>query len=440
MLRLLPEMVEMKRMLRAPREKLDALRMRLLKIQIRNISRNIPFYRQFFSENKLSPHDFQRLDDLKILPIIDKRDIRRNPGLFFNDKIEIDQCVKSHTSGSTGEPFWSYFDRHAWIRKKYLSKLRARFACGMRHGEKAAIFSVESPGKIIKTDIRQFVQHLVLKTEHFSIFDHLESALERLCEFKPQNIYGPPGYFFHLARAANPKKISTTYLKRIYTSSEFLSKSTAQFIQDVFQAEIFDVYGSTEFKEVAWECERHEGYHINEDEVICEILDKEAPAPPGTVGDIVLTDLVNRAMPLIRYRTKDRRIMIDGGCSCGRTFSLMRPVAGRASEYIRLPDGERLSPYLFTTAIEKCNGLLQYQFIQTNRSGLLVKVILDEGAEKGVVSEIEAIVKRITKGTMNITVKKTQHISIEENGKFKVVKSLLQDSEFYKVSGKNGKF
>jgi phenylacetate-CoA ligase len=297
----------------------------------------------------------------------------------------------------------------------------------MRPGEKVAIFSAELPEKSIKTNIRQIVQNLVLKTENFSISDNLENGLNQLCRFRPQNAYGPPGFFFYLARAAKQKNISTAYLQRIYTSSEFLAQSSAQFIQDVFQARIYDIYGSTEFKEVAWECDHHRGYHINEDEVICEILDKETPARPWEVGDIVLTDLLNRAMPLIRYRTKDRGIMIEGSCPCGRTLSLMRPVAGRASEYVQLPDGDQLSPYLFTTSIERCRGLLQYQFIQTNKSDLLVKVILDEGAGEGVASEIEAISKLITKGTMNITVEKTQHISIEENGKFKVVKNLLKD-------------
>jgi phenylacetate-CoA ligase len=439
LLYLLPEIVEMKKMIRGSREKLDAHRMRLFRSQIRNIYQNIPFYREFFTINHLSPNDFRQLDDIKVLPIIEKQDIRQNPSHFLNDKIKIEKCFKSHTSGSTGEPFWSYFDRHAWIRKKYLSKLRARFACGMRPGEKVAIFSVDLPEKIQKSSSGNFLQTLVLKIKCFSIFDNLEIVLQRFCEFKPQNIYGPPGYFFHLARTAKQKKISTRYLKRIYTSSEFLSKSAAQFIQEVFQAEIYDVYGSTEFKEVAWECDRHQGYHINEDELICEILNKKAPARPGEVGDIILSDLLNRAMPLIRYRTRDRGMMIAESCRCGRVFSLMRPVAGRASEYIFLPDGQHLSPYLFTTSIERCKGLLQYQFIQTNKTDLLVKIILDERAGKGIACEIETIVKSITQGTMNISVEQTQHISIEENGKFKVVKSLLPndpnlDSEFFRVS------
>ena len=124
---------------------------------------------------------------------------------------------------------------------------------------------------------------------------------------------------------------------------------------------MYDVYGSTEFKEVAWECDRHEGYHINEDEVIVEILRMENPSLQELSAILCITDLRNKVMPLIRYQMYDKGMLINEKCNCGRTFALMKPYAGRSSEYIILPNDEILSPYLFTTSIEKIKGLLQYQ-------------------------------------------------------------------------------
>lgn len=428
LLYIVPELIQMKRMLRAPRETLDAVRTGLFRSQMRNISQNIPFYSEFFKENKLSLDDFRTLDDIRILPVIEKRDIRGNPDKFFNAQIKREKCYTSHTSGSTGEPFRSYFDRRTWIRKKYFSKLRARFACGMRSGEKIIIFATEPPDQVKLSNQKKFPRDLMLKTAFFSVFDDPETSLRRFCEFKPQNAYGPPGYFFHLARTAGRKKISTPFLKRIYTSSEIKINPVFEFIRNIFGVDIYDIYGSTEFKEVAWECDRHQGYHINEDEIFCEILNTDAPTSKGVVGDIVLTDLRNRAMPLIRYRIGDKGRMMDKKCSCGRTFALMQPVSGRSSEYILLPDGRHLSPYLFTTSIEKFPGLLQYQFVQKTKNDLLVKVVLkgDDGRKRNL-SDIEEIVRKIINGAMNIEVEQTRMISAEENGKFVVVKSLLKD-------------
>ena len=117
-----------------------------------------------------------------------------------------------------------------------------------------------------------------------------------------------------------------------------------RYIKDRYAADVFDIYGCTEIKEIAWECERHNGYHINEDEVLVEILDGDKPVGWDEVGDIVITDLRNKAMPLIRYRIGDRGLLRPGPCSCGRTFALMAPSAGRSSDFIITPNGQKLSP------------------------------------------------------------------------------------------------
>lgn len=409
------------------KDKLDRIRVDLLKEQIKNISNNIPFYQAFFKRSNLLLSDFTTINDLRKLPIITKEDVRGEADKFLNKHLDFRKFFRSHSSGSTGQPFCSYFDRRSWIRKKYTSKLRARMACGMRLGEKVAIFESEPVDKCEVLNNKHFARDFLLKVMRFSIFEDFERTFVRLSEFKPQNFYGPPSYFFQLAQFVKKKNVSLSFLKRIYTSSEFLESPVKKVIKNVFQVDIFDVYGSTEFKEVAWECKYHQGYHLSEDEVICEILNENEPAAPGEVGDIVLTDLRNCAMPLIRYRIKDRGKFLDKNCPCGRTFSLMQPLAGRASEYIQLSNGEKISPFLFTTSIEKTEGLAQYQLIQKTENDLMVNVILLEGTNKEVLLKIEKILNNITRGLMRISIQECQKILVEENGKFKVVKNLVQE-------------
>ena len=409
------------------RDKLDRIRIDLLKEQIQNVYKNIAFYQDIFTKSDLLPSNFTEINDLRKLPIVTKEDILEKVDEFLNKNLDSQKFVKSYTSGSTGQPFWSYFDNRCWIRKKYTSKLRARIACGMRLGEKVAIFESEPVDELESLNNKHFARDFLLKVIRFSIFENFEETVAKLSKFKPQNVYGPPSYFFQLAQFVKEKNVSLSFLKRIYTSSEYLESQVKKVITNVLQADVFDVYGSTEFKEVAWECQHHQGYHLNEDEVICEILNDDEPVPPGEVGDIVLTDLRNRAMPLIRYRIKDRGKFLEGNCPCGRTFSLMQPVAGRASEYIQLSNGEKLSPFLFTTSIEKTEGLAQYQLIQKTENDLIVNVILLEGTSKEVLSKIEKILRNVTKELMRISIQECQKISVEENGKFKVVKNLVQE-------------
>ena len=372
-------LLAMKRNLRVSRRALDRQRCRLLRGQIENAYRNVPFYRRLFQEKDLKPADIRDIDDLDKLPVVSKKDIRKDPGAFLNRRLRRASLFTSHTSGSTGEPTWTYYDGPSWYRKKYLSKLRARMACGLAWGQKIAVFESEATRKLRRPSRISAVRNLVLDTRYFSIFEDERTILPPLIRMNPDNAYGPPSYLFLLARALQNQDLQLPKLKRIFTSSEYLEKPIRQFIAAVFQADIFDVYGSTEMKEVAWECGHGAGYHINEDEIICEIVDDAGhPLKSSQMGKVVVTDLHNQAMPLIRFGIGDQGLKLNADCPCGCTFELMQPLAGRASDYIILRNGTRLSPFLLTTAIEKTRGLLQYQIVQKTASDLCLHVIFED--------------------------------------------------------------
>ncbi len=410
-----------------PRKELDSLRFNLLKKLLLYAYQNIPYYKNSFDKEKMNPSDIQSINELSAYPIITKDMIRSNNLRSLNPKTLFKDRFKSHTSGSTGEPMWTYYDPVSWIRKKYFIKARARMECGLRPNEKIGIFESTSqnsqnrPSFIFRT----------LKSHYkvFSIFEPYEKTIPELSAFSPAALYGAPSYFFQLAQFISKNNCQLPSIKRIFTSSEYLQDTVRDNIKKVFNAEVYDVYGSTEFKEVAWECEKHEGYHINEDEVIVEILKDGKPVPPGVTGNIVITDLRNKAMPLIRFKLYDKGTLINEKCSCGRTFSLMKPYAGRSSEYIILPNSEIISPYLFTTSIEKIHGLLQYQLVQISEDKILASIVTNREDFNRISASIKSILSNITNNLMEIEVELKNRIDVEENGKFKVVKNLILEQK-----------
>ena len=345
-------------------DELNSLRFILLKKQLQHAFQNIPYYKKAFDKANVYPQNLKAMEDLSTYPVITKDIVRSNISQLQNQKTFF-PLFKSHTSGSTGQPMWTYYDFNSWIRKKYLVKARTRLECGVKPYDKILIFESASQNSLEKRNFlfRTFKSHY--KT--FSIFESHEEIVKKIITFSPSVLYGSPSYFFQLAQYISINNLNLPFIKRIFTSSEYLQDNVREYIKKIYKAEVYDIYGSTEFKEAAWECEKHEGYHINEDEVIVEILKDGKIVEPGIVGNIVITDLRNTRMPLIRYQMHDKGMLIGEKCSCGRTFSLMKPYAGRSSEYIILPDGEILSPYLFTTSIEKIKGLQQYQVIQVNK-------------------------------------------------------------------------
>ena len=414
----------MRKNLLLPRGAMDRLRNVLLQRQLKTAYQQVPFYRSLFEEAKVSPFEIKTVADLHRIPIITKKDIRQHQQWILNRKYQKARCYRSHTSGSTGEPTWTYFDRHCWYRKKYFSKLRARMACGMKWGEKVVILESETTREL-RIKNRKFSNLFFLfPVTYLSIFEHTGRLLNRLIELQPHNVYGPPSSLFVLSQKAKQVRKNVRSLKRIFTSSEYLAHPIKHNIEKSLRAKVYDIYGSTETKEIAWQCSRADGYHINEDEVIVEIVDEKGMVlPPGSPGNIVITDLQNQAMPLIRYRNQDQGLLLKEPCSCGFGFSLMKPLSGRASEHICLPNGRCISPFLFTTSIEKTKGLLQYKIIQERSDSIKVKTIFEKGLFKHGSNAIRSILLGVTENLMTIEIENCDNIDIEKNGKFMVVET-----------------
>jgi len=421
------EIISMKKNIRMPRADLDRLRLKLLRSQLIDAYKNIPFYRKAFKLRGLVPHNFKCIKEIRDYPVITRTDIQEEDSNFLSKKFKPGKVKQSHSSGSTGRPLWVSFDPATWIRKKYLSKLRSRIECGMKMNERVAIYDTESTEALTLRNQCKLLSNPLFKAKYFSIFRDTKNGIEELLQWAPQNIDSLPSHLFQLAIAMEQSQLKPNSLKRIFTSSEYIESNMRRYIQDRYAAEVFDIYGCTEIKEIAWECDRHNGYHINEDEVFLEILDGDKPAGWDEVGDIVITDLRNKAMPLIRYRIGDRGLLRPGLCSCGRTFALMVPSAGRSSDFIITPDGHKLSPYRFTTAIEKINGLLQYQFIQKDVRSIIVKAIMSGKAGPQELREIKTRIQAVVAEPMDIKVETCKKIDMEQNGKFKVVKNIVKN-------------
>ena len=110
---------------------------------------------------------------------------------------------------------------------------------------------------------------------------------------------------------------------------------------------MFDIYGSIEMGVIAWECETHQGYHVAEDSVLMET---QATAAGG--ARLLLTNLHNEAMPLIRYDQGDLAVVGDGApCACGRRFRRLEAIQGRVTDSILRPDGSHVPPFSVTSVV-----------------------------------------------------------------------------------------
>lgn len=160
------------------------------------------------------------------------------------------------------------------------------------------------------------------------------------------------------------------------------SENMRKELEKAFDIEAFDIYGLSEIMGpgVGFECNQHNGLHINEDHFLVEILDTETlePVEDGQYGEVVFTTLTKQGIPLIRYRTRDISRIIPGGCACGRTFRRLERITGRSDDMLIIR-GVNVYPSQIEQVLLNIDGVApHYQIVLTKRGSLdFVEVLVE---------------------------------------------------------------
>jgi len=285
---------------------------------------------------------------------------------------------KAKTGGSTGKALELYFTEEC-------SELRN--ACARRHdcwtgwrpGEPIA--ACWGNPKLPATFRQRLKFNLLQPYFYLDTMRVDEQAVrtfaDRWRKVKPALLYGHAHSLFLLAESLRDLKISLPAPKGILSTSMMLIPSERAVIEEVFGMKVTDRYGCEEVSLIGCECERHEGMHLNIEHLIIEFLrDDGSPAAPGEPGRIVVTDLMNRAMPFIRYEVEDVGVPSLKTCSCGRGLPLMEQVTGRVADFLIKPDGSRVAGVsLIENTLTDIPGIRQMQIVQEAIDDILLRIV-----------------------------------------------------------------
>jgi len=365
-------------------DSLDALARRRLGRLLSYTARNNAFYQRRLQAAGIEWSDPILQADpycaLAALPPVSKLELRQAGSLALAGGRVHPKWRSSASSGSTGEPFRVYYEPRAWATLKYAVKLRARRACGVGPTDRVVILDAVPP----ETSASRLEQ--AIGCGRISVLQPATAVAAALAAFQPNVIYGLPSALHEAARALQARG-DRLHVSAVFTSGELLDGSARDLLTCAFEAPIYDIYGTSETKEIAWECSQG-GMHVNNDVVRLEVLDDSGQAlPAGEEGNLVATLLVNRAMPLFRYLTGDRGALLSGTCPCGRSSPLLGVVTGRAADVLVLRGGQRISPYALTCALERVSGLLRYQVSQLDPARVRVRAILEGAANREAIAD-----------------------------------------------------
>ena len=181
--------------------------------------------------------------------------------------------------------------------------------------------------------------------------DRMESFYRALLRIQPRYLVGYVGALDVFARFIDERKYQLPGLQAVWTTSAPLPEVKRRYFENTYGCKTYTQYGSCEFYWIAAECREQSGMHIATDARHVEVVnERNEPVSDGEWGNLIVTDLLNYAFPLLRYRIGDRGRLLSRCCSCGLPFPLMDYVRGRISDVIRIP-GEACVPGEYWTTI-----------------------------------------------------------------------------------------
>jgi phenylacetate-CoA ligase len=342
--------------------------------------RTVPYYRETMDRLGLTPADFASADDLARLPLLSKAEIAADPERFRSTAVDPSKCLALTTTGTSGPRFTVLHDAEA---------MRLNLACAGREtkaitqaisrpllGLRIATFRVLEG--VPETTQRFYRSQAFLPTRRLALspYDPLEENLARLNRFRPHVIAGIGSHTGMLFRLFLEGTIRFRLPRAVVFGGDPFPERVRTRLEGEHGIPVFSCYGATEAPRIGFSCEERRELHLHAD--LCHVTmlgDGDGP------GELVVSNLTNRATVLLNYHLGDRGTFVERECPCGRTLPLLDGMIGRVDEAILLPNGRFLSRFDLYPVLRSRADILEYQLVQTAEDAVTVRVVPEADAD-----------------------------------------------------------
>jgi phenylacetate-CoA ligase len=345
---------------------------------LQHAAATVPYYRDLFSRIGFRPKAVTAIADLQALPLLTKADIRARGPALLSESFRGRPLIRKTTSGSTGVPLEVRLDAGGLSWKRACT-LRCDEWSGWRRGSRIA--KVWGNPDYRRHGIKGWLRNRLFdRAIHLDTLDMTPESIRRfvatLNRTRPQLLFGHAHSVYMLAEFIERHGMPTYRPAGIITTAMVLHDWQRRRIEATFGCPVTNRYGCEEVSLIACECERHQGLHVNADSVLVEVIRDGRPAPPGTPGSIVVTDLSNFAMPLVRYLIGDVGVLSTEQCACGRGSLRLGSIEGREADYVVTADGRLISGISLTENFAVLvPGVAQIQIIQEQLRQFLFRIV-----------------------------------------------------------------
>jgi len=396
-------------------DEMQEFQLKQLRQTVAWVYEKIPFYKNKFDELGIKPKDIKELNDLAKLPFTVKNDLRDNYP-FGLCAVPMQDVVRIHaSSGTTGKPITGPYtadDLDQWsncmARNLYAAGVRSNdilqnsYGIGLFTGGLGFIQGAEKIGAtLIPTSSGQTERQILI-----------------MQDFGTTVLGCTPSYALTIAEKGQQMGINFKDLRlRIGVfGAEPWTVEMRNEIEERLGIKAHEAYGLTELMGpgVAFDCQAQDGFlHINEDHILAEIIDPVTGEvlPQETKGELVFTAIQRRAMPMLRYRTRDITMLKREKCACGRTLIKMEKVYGRSDDMLII-GGVNIFPSQIESLLLDQKGIEPQYVIIVRKKGYLDSLEVNVEAKpeiyqagEGKIKEVEKRIETHMRGVIGIGIK-----------------------------------
>jgi phenylacetate-CoA ligase len=414
-----------------PREVIEARQWAAVRRLLKHAYTTVPYYRELFDQIGVIPSDFRSIEDLSWLPVLTKKEIRLQRDRLLSSAFGKSKLFRKTTSGSTGVPLEIYVDRFAkeW---KAACTLRSDQWSGWKLGERVAKVwgNPEYQNQGWKGKFRNL---LIDRATYLDTIGLDESALANfateLNRNPPSLLFGHAHSLYLFAQYCDRNKIMEIQPKGIISTAMPLHQFQRNLMEKVFNCAVTNRYGCEEVSLIASQCEQHQDLHVNSDSILAQTLQDSQRSDLPSTGNLVLTDLVNFAMPLIRYQVGDVVTHSTNSCPCGRGLPTISRVEGREADYVLTPDGKMISGISLTENFAmKISGIEQLQIIQPSIRELTLLIVPGSQFSSASRNEIDSLTTSLFGPDVRSEVELVDAIHQDPSGKYRFCISMISNS------------
>jgi phenylacetate-CoA ligase len=369
-----------------PLEEMQKFQLKGLQETVKWVYEKVPFYKNKFEDVGFEPGDFKSLDDLGKLPFTGKTDLRDNYP-FGLCAVPMSEVVRIHaSSGTTGKPITGPYtaeDLDQWggcvARNLISAGVRSNDICQNAYG-----MGLFTGGLGLHQGASKIGAAVIPASS-----GQTERQVMLIQDFRSTALFCTPSYALTIAERAEDMGVDIRALPLrvgVFGAEPWTAEMRKE-IEERMGVKAMEAYGLTELMGpgVSFDCSEQNGLHINEDHAFPEIIDPvtEEVLPLGTMGELVFTSLQRRAMPVIRYRTRDITTLRREKCDCGRTLVKMDKVYGRSDDMLII-SGVNVFPSQIESLLLDFEGIEPQYVIVVRKKGYLDSMSIDVEAKKEV--------------------------------------------------------